>query len=198
MSAAPPAGSKARSRRRFFPMKRLPHSPPFRARALPAVFAAVAWAASAAAEPPPGPARKTDDARPRAADSSEPARGADTVARMVGETSFAYRDRAVSLLERELAAADVRGAAIRRGASGLSGAARIETDEAVRRINEARAELAKAISRARAADEARWTGSRREAGERLVALAAALEAAGATAIEGGARLRPASAAAAPP
>lgn len=155
-----------------------------------AACAALLLGAAASAPAVPDPAR--------AADSVEPARGADTVARMVGETSFAYRDRAVALLERELAAADARCAAIRRGATGLSGAARIETDEAVRRVNEARAELAKAISRARSANEERWTESRREAAERLVALAAALETAAKSALEGGARLRPASAGAAPP
>jgi|GEM_PF-3971089 hypothetical protein len=121
--------------------------------------------------------------------AEETRRDSRTTARMIGETSFAYRDRAMTMVERELAAGNALGSSILRGSSALSGAARTRVDDSVARANAARTELSKAISRARSANEGRWESSRSEVVKRYEDYVKALESAREAAIEGGVRLQ---------
>lgn len=117
--------------------------------------------------------------------ANEAKRDSRTTARMIGETSFAFRDRAMTMAERELASGNALGSSILRGSANLSGAARTRVDDGVARANAARTELSKAISRARSANEDRWEPSRAEVVERYEAYVKALEEARAAAVEGG-------------
>lgn len=116
------------------------------------------------------------------------ARDSRTTARMIGETSFAYRDRAMTMAERELSAGNSLSSSILRGSVNLSGAARTRVDDSVARANAARTELSKAISRARSANEERWEPSRAEVVNRYEDYVKALEEARTAATEGGVRL----------
>jgi hypothetical protein len=119
----------------------------------------------------------TDAAAPRAGREREaaPRRDAEATARRIGETEFAGRERAMGLVDAELAEGDARSAQIQRAAARLSGVARTRAEAGLRRVNEARAELAKSISRARLVNGARWEGSRAEVVERYEEYVAAVE-----------------------
>lgn len=121
-------------------------------------------------------------------DATSPARDSRTTARMIGETSFVYRDRAMTLAERELSEGSSLSSSILRGSETLSGAARTRVNDSVTKANEARTELAKAISRARSANSSRWESSREDVVERYEAYSKALEEARAAATEGGVKL----------
>ena len=120
--------------------------------------------------------------------ASTPRRDSRTTARMIGETSFAYRDRAMEMVDDELSSGGALGSSILRGAEGLSGAARTRVNDSITRANEARTELSKAVSRARSANESRWDSSRSEVVERYQAYVKALEDARAAAVESGVQL----------
>lgn len=115
-------------------------------------------------------------------------RDSRTTARMIGETSFAYRDRAMQMVEGELSGGTALGSSILQGTESLSGTARTRVNDSMTRANEARTELAKAISRARSANESRWNESRSEVAERYEAYSKALEDARAAAVEAGIQL----------
>lgn len=116
------------------------------------------------------------------------ARDAETTARMIGEASFAYRDRAMSMAESELSSGGQLASSIERGSVNVSGAPRLKLNDSIKRVNEARNEYAKAISRARSANETRWNDSREEVVESYNAYRKALDEAREAAVEGGARL----------
>jgi hypothetical protein len=130
-------------------------------------------------------------------DSGAVQRDSQTTARMIGETSFAYRDRAMQMVEGELSTGSALGSSILQGTESLSGTARTRVNDSMTRANEARTELAKAISRARSANESRWNDSRSEVAERYEAYSKALEDARAAAVEAGIQLPDASATTAP-
>lgn len=122
-------------------------------------------------------------------DTTTTARDTRTTARMIGETSFAYRDRAMQMVERELSSGGSLSSSILRGSEALSGAARTRVNDSVTRANEARTELAKAISRARAANENRWESTRSDVVKRYEAYMKALDEARAAATAGGVQLQ---------
>jgi hypothetical protein len=139
---------------------------------------------------PSGGASTTNDAitPDGGTDAGAAQRDVRTTVRMIGETSFAYRDRAMAMVEGELSAGGSLGSSILRGVESLSGTARTRVDDNMTRVNEARTELAKAISRARSANESRWNASRSEVAERYEAYAKALADAREAAVEAGVQL----------
>ena len=138
--------------------------------------------------PSDGASTTSADTTTTDANGAAPQRDSRTTVRMIGETSFAYRDRAMQMVEGELASGGALGSSILRGTGGLSGPARIRLNESMTDANEARTELAKAISRARSSNESRWNASRSEVAERYEAYAKALENARAAAVEAGIQL----------
>jgi hypothetical protein len=116
---------------------------------------------------------------------ANPPRDTQTTARMLGEASFVYRDRAMAMAERELNDGQALGSAIIRNSELLSGEARTQLNDRIIRMNEARTQFAQAISSARAANEPRWEELRRDVVDRYNAYMSAIEEARAAAIRGG-------------
>ena len=99
-------------------------------------------------------------------DQAQERRDPAVTARMIGETSFAFRDRAMTMAEREMNEGTTLSSALERGAANVSGLARTRLNDSIKRLNAARTEFAKAISRGRASNENRWDDNREELVER--------------------------------